>query len=104
MANSRSDDHSDMAEEMDINMHSKEKDSEARFRSGRGGRRGKSSGGPKQLSREVMISKGLSKLLRHAANEAGLKLDAEGYAPLDQVVSLEFLFHGKQNDAQNISG
>lgn len=37
--------------------------------------------------REVAISKALSKLLRHAAGDAGLSLDDEGFARLDQVVS-----------------
>lgn len=56
---------------------------------GRGrGRGGKAGGrGGRVLDREVVVSKALSKLLRHAAADAGIKLDAEGYAPLDQVVS-----------------
>lgn len=57
-----------------------------RSRGGRGGRGGDRGGGP--MNREVAISKALSKLLRHAAEEAELKLDAEGYAPLDKVVSI----------------
>ena len=51
-------------------------------RSSRGGRRG---GGGQ--SREVQVSKALSKLLRHQAENAGIKLDGEGYAPLNRVVS-----------------
>ncbi|KUJ21040.1 uncharacterized protein LY89DRAFT_577171 [Mollisia scopiformis] len=43
------------------------------------------------MNREVAISKALSKLLRHAAEEAGLKLDAEGYTPLDQVLKWQRL-------------
>ncbi|KAF8864111.1 Tpt1/KptA family RNA 2'-phosphotransferase [Acephala macrosclerotiorum] len=43
------------------------------------------------MNREVAISKALSKLLRHAAEEAGLKLDAEGFAPLDQVLKWQRL-------------
>lgn len=35
-----------------------------------------------------MVSKALSKLLRHAAGEAGIALDGEGYGRLDLVVSL----------------
>lgn len=42
------------------------------------------------MSRDVMVSKALSKLLRHAAGEAGLKLDAEGFANVEQVVSSPF--------------
>jgi RNA:NAD 2'-phosphotransferase (TPT1/KptA family) len=40
------------------------------------------------MNREVAVSKALSKLLRHAAEDAGLSLDGEGFARLDQVVSL----------------
>ncbi|KAI0845161.1 KptA family-domain-containing protein [Daldinia vernicosa] len=55
---------------------------------GRGGRdrRGGGRGGGKGLDREVLISKALSSLLRHQAENAGIKLDAEGYAPLDKVI------------------
>lgn len=62
---------------------------------GKGGRGGKSrggGGGGRAESREVMISKALSKLLRHAAAEAGLSLDTEGFARVDQVVSI-IIFH-----------
>ncbi|PNP50992.1 hypothetical protein THARTR1_08613 [Trichoderma harzianum] len=48
---------------------------------GRGGR-----GGAGQ-SREVQVSKTLSKLLRHQAGNAGIKLDAEGFAALDEVLN-----------------
>ena len=43
------------------------------------------------MSREVAVSKALSKLLRHAADDAGLELDGEGFARVDQVVSLHTL-------------
>lgn len=69
----------------------------ARDQSARGGRgKGKGSGGGGGgavgggQNREVLISKALSKLLRHAAEEEGLKLDGEGYARLDLVVSFCF--------------
>jgi 2'-phosphotransferase len=52
----------------------------------RGNRAGGSGGG--EMNREVAISKALSKLLRHAAVDAGLKLDPEGFARVDQVVSI----------------
>jgi hypothetical protein len=52
----------------------------------RGNRAGGSGGG--EMNREVAISKALSKLLRHAAVDAGLKLDTEGFARVDQVVSI----------------
>lgn len=44
------------------------------------------------MDRETLVSKALSKLLRHRAEEAGLTLDAEGYIRLDQVVSFSFFF------------
>ncbi|KAK6950334.1 hypothetical protein Daesc_008660 [Daldinia eschscholtzii] len=55
---------------------------------GRGGRdrRGGGRGGGKGQDREMQISKVLSSLLRHQAENAGIKLDAEGYAPLDKVL------------------
>lgn len=54
---------------------------------GRGGRGGGGGGGKGEMNREVAVSKALSKLLRHAADDAGLKLDGEGFARVDQVVS-----------------
>lgn len=54
---------------------------------GHGGKGGGGGGGGGQ-GREVQVSKALSKLLRHRAGEAGIKLDAEGFAALDEVVSL----------------
>lgn len=50
-----------------------------------GGGAGKPGDGGKQ--REKQISMALSRLLRHQALNAGIKLDKEGYAPLDRVVS-----------------
>ncbi|KOS17119.1 tRNA 2'-phosphotransferase 1 [Escovopsis weberi] len=50
-------------------------------RAGRGGSRGG------RLDRQVLVSKALSKLLRHRAAEAGIPLDAEGFAPLDKVLA-----------------
>ncbi|QYT01199.1 2'-phosphotransferase [Trichoderma simmonsii] len=52
----------------------------------RGGGRGGRGGGGAQ-SREVQVSKTLSKLLRHQAGNAGIKLDAEGFAALDEVLN-----------------
>jgi 2'-phosphotransferase len=49
-----------------------------------GGRKGGNRGG---LSRDVQVSKALSKLLRHDAQKAGLKLDEEGFADVGEVVS-----------------
>lgn len=59
-----------------------------RGRGGRGGGKsgswGKAGDGGKQ--REKQISMALSRLLRHQALNAGIKLDKEGYAPLDRVL------------------
>lgn len=77
----------DRAEELSSRM----RDGGSSGRGGRGGRvrggrrAGKAEGGG--MNREVAISKALSKLLRHAAEDVGLKLDTEGYAHLDEVVS-----------------
>ncbi|KAK9436170.1 RNA 2'-phosphotransferase [Metarhizium brunneum] len=49
------------------------------------GRRGGRGGRPE--GREVQLSKALSRLLRHQAENAGIKLDEEGFAPLDRVLS-----------------
>lgn len=56
---------------------------------GRGGGRG---GGGRGMNREMEVSKALSKLLRHHAEEAGVKLDNEGFARLDQVVRFFIYF------------
>ncbi|KAF6842451.1 tRNA 2-phosphotransferase 1 [Colletotrichum musicola] len=57
-------------------------------RGGRGGgRRGGGGGGGGGQNREVLVSKALSKLLRHQAENAGIKLDEGGYAPLDKVLA-----------------
>ncbi|RKF65639.1 tRNA 2'-phosphotransferase 1 [Golovinomyces cichoracearum] len=37
-------------------------------------------------NRNFLVSKALSRLLRHAAEDAGIKLDSEAYARLDQVL------------------
>ncbi|RFU79942.1 trna 2`-phosphotransferase [Trichoderma arundinaceum] len=54
---------------------------------GRGGRGGGGSGGGGSQLREVQVSKALSKLLRHQAGNAGIKLDEEGFAALDEVLN-----------------
>lgn len=41
----------------------------------------------KAPNRDVQVSKALSKLLRHDAEKHNLKLDEEGFAQLDKVVS-----------------
>lgn len=52
-----------------------------------GGSGGKGKPGDGDKQREKQISMALSRLLRHQALNAGIKLDKEGYAPLDRVVS-----------------
>ena len=54
-------------------------------RGGRGG--GGGGGGGGSQGREVQVSRALSRLLRHQAQNAGIQLDGEGYAPLHKVVS-----------------
>ncbi|KAK9779586.1 putative KptA family-domain-containing protein [Seiridium cardinale] len=51
----------------------------------RGGRGGGGAGGD-QKTRDFHISKALSMLLRHKAEEAGVELDGEGFARLDKVL------------------
>ena len=58
----------------------------------RGGKQKSGGGRGGGEDREVMVSKALSKLLRHAAEDVGLALDAEGFARVDQVVSQPSLF------------
>lgn len=55
---------------------------------GGGSRGGKGRGGGGGQSRDVQVSKALSKLLRHDAVKAGLELDDEGFAGVGEVVSL----------------
>jgi hypothetical protein len=94
MASSRSaEDFIDVADELEISDRSGKRGGRGgRGKGGgrdgggsRGNRAGGSGGG--EMNREVAISKALSKLLRHAALDAGLKLDSEGFAKVDQVVS-----------------
>jgi 2'-phosphotransferase len=47
---------------------------------------GRGRGGP--MPRDVLVSKALSKLLRHSAEKEGLKLDEAGYINLKDVVGL----------------
>ncbi|WYZ40539.1 hypothetical protein EsH8_IV_000880 [Colletotrichum jinshuiense] len=51
----------------------------------KGGKGGRGGGGAQ--SREMLVSKALSKLLRHQAENAGIQLDEGGYAPLDKVLA-----------------
>ncbi|KAI0131682.1 hypothetical protein F4776DRAFT_627389 [Hypoxylon sp. NC0597] len=78
------------AERME-NMAFRGKSRGGRDRRGGGSRGGKSGGSGGPQNREVLISKALSSLLRHQAENAGIKLDAEGYAPLDKVLQWQRL-------------
>ena len=59
---------------------------------GRGRGRGRGHGQP--MTRDVQISKALSLLLRHAAEKEGLKMNAQGYASVADVVSSHQAFCG----------
>lgn len=65
---------------------------QAKGKKAKGGGGGGAGGAAK---REKDISRGLSRLLRHQALNAGIELDKEGYAPLDKVVSIPLLGAGK---------
>lgn len=56
-------------------------------RSGRGGRGGGGRGGGGPPNREYTVSKALSWILRHGAEKEGLKLDGEGFANVEELVS-----------------
>ncbi|KAI1768840.1 RNA 2'-phosphotransferase, Tpt1 [Hypoxylon sp. FL1150] len=57
-----------------------------RGKGGRGRGKGGRGGGGGSQDRESQISRALSQLLRHQAENAGIGLDGEGYAPLDKVL------------------
>ncbi|KAM3481584.1 hypothetical protein MY5147_000570 [Beauveria neobassiana] len=89
--------HSGMANEqaagvatMDIQQDIMDKlDSQAGGKNARGGRKGRGGrggGGGGGGNRSSDVSRALSRLLRHQAENAGIKLDGEGYAPLDKVL------------------
>jgi 2'-phosphotransferase len=70
---------------------------------GKGGGRGHGrGGGGGSGNRDMLLSKALSKLLRHQAVSAGIQLDREGYAALDKVVSL--LSRGVLDDEWSVCG
>lgn len=76
----------------DLTLRQASRDNKAK--GGRGGRGRGRGGGRGGQSREVDLSRALSRLLRHQAVNAGIQLDGEGYAPLDRVVSIgDSLFH-----------
>jgi hypothetical protein len=93
----RAEDFIDMAESLDLTDRGAKRGgrglrSNAGARGGGGGRGNRAGGsGGGEMNREVAVSKALSKLLRHAAVDAGLKLDPEGFCRVDQVVSIYLL-------------
>jgi len=81
------DDRAETFEETIDHQHGKDR---GKGRAGGGGRAGRGhgrGGGGGRGNREMLVSKALSKLLRHQAVSAGIQLDREGYAALDKVVS-----------------
>lgn len=76
--------------ERDLNLGGGKRGGKRGGRGGRSGGRGGGGRGGGGENREVLVSKALSRLLRHAADEAKLALDSEGYARVDQVVSSFF--------------
>lgn len=76
-----------MADDLEERAHAQADRGERR---GRGRGRGGGGGGRGGMTREVQVSKALSKLLRHQAESAGIKLDEAGFAELDKVVSSHY--------------
>ncbi|CAG8959148.1 hypothetical protein HYFRA_00013011 [Hymenoscyphus fraxineus] len=88
MASGVAEDTGGFPEGMDVDerFHANARGGRAPRGTGRGrGRGGRGGGG--RMNREMEVSKALSKLLRHHAEEAGVKLDNEGFARLDQVLT-----------------
>ncbi|KAM0286307.1 hypothetical protein ACHAQH_001038 [Verticillium albo-atrum] len=56
-------------------------------RGGRGGKRGVGRGVGRPQDRNMLVSKALSRLLRHQAENAGVKLDEGGWAQVDDVLA-----------------
>ena len=48
-------------------------------------------GAPLPQGKQVVLSKALSKLLRHHAAQRGLEVDSAGYVPLQQVLQIRKL-------------
>lgn len=61
---------------------------------GGGGGRGGGRNYFKEMPREQQVSRALSRLLRHSAQQEGLELGKGGYAKLTDVVSLHCFFAG----------
>lgn len=76
-------------EQASLQQSSKGKAKGGKSGKGGGGGGGGRGGAPADSAakKQKDISRALSRLLRHQALNAGIKLDKEGYAPLDKVVS-----------------
>jgi len=59
---------------------------------GGGNREGKGGGRRPPQTREVMISRALSFLLRHGGRDEGIELDEGGWGNVADVVGLDFFF------------
>ncbi|RSL62943.1 hypothetical protein CEP51_013393 [Fusarium floridanum] len=70
-----------------LELEEKIQASASKGRGDRGRGKGRGGGGGGGQGREVQVSKALSKLLRHQAANAGIKLDDEGFAPLNSVLT-----------------
>ncbi|KND94827.1 tRNA 2'-phosphotransferase 1 [Tolypocladium ophioglossoides CBS 100239] len=70
-----------------LDLECKVRDRPGRQGGRRGGGGGKGGGGGGGQERDVQVSRTLSRLLRHQAENAGITLDGEGFAPLDRVLA-----------------
>ena len=53
---------------------------------------------PRKIDEDTMVSKAMSKVLRHSAQEEGLKIDSRGYVDLRELI--QYL---RQRGLQNIN-
>ena len=53
---------------------------------------------PRKIDEDTMVSKAMSKLLRHSAQEEGLKIDSRGYVDIRELI--QYL---RQKGLQNIN-
>ena len=68
--------------DLSISSHQSPKPNKGERRGGRSG------AGRSEQNRDVLVSKALSKILRHDAEKERLRLDSEGYAKVDELVSV----------------
>ena len=53
---------------------------------------------PRKIDEDTMVSKAMSKVLRHSAQEEGLKIDSRGYVDIRELI--QYL---RQKGLQNIN-